>query len=239
MLPDWFTTLLDPGRALRETGGRVLSSVAGPVPATRYDRHARAYDRLVSSWAYNRFVWRSSVASYTAFAAEALADGDGPLLDLGCGTTLFTAQCYRTSDRRLVLVDRSAGMLARTAARLGEVDPDRVVLLQADAFDLPFRPGAFRTVASYGLLHLFDDPAPLLRVLNAQRGPGGVVYASSLVAETALAGPVLRLLHRAGETAQPRRLEQLASIARAELGACVQVRREGGMAFLRSPDGSG
>ena len=233
--PGWFGALLRPDRAVRGTDGRVLSALTGPVPAGRSDRHARAYDRLVGSWAYNRFVWRSSVSSYRAFAAEALADGDGPLLDLGCGTTLFTADRYRDSRRPLVLVDRSAGMLARAAARLRDVDPQRVVLLQADLFDLPFRPGGFATVVSYGLLHLVDDPAPLLRVLDAQREPGGGVYATSLVAETVLAGPVLRLLHRAGEAAPPRRLDELAAVARAELGAGVQVRREGGMAFLRSP----
>ena len=234
-IPEWFRTLLAPDRAVHRLDARVLTALTGPVPAGRYDRYARAYDRLASSWSYNRFVWGSSVGTYEAYAAEAAADRSGPLLDVGCGTTLFTADCYRATDRPLVLVDRSAGMLARAAARLGDVDPARVVLLQADLFDLPFRPGAFPTVASYGLLHLVDDPAPLLRVLNTQRAPGGTVYATSLVNETLLAGPVIRALHLAGEAAPPRRLVELATAAQAALGPGVQVRREGGWAFLRSP----
>lgn len=233
-LPGWVAALLAPGRAVRRLGGW-WSATTAAVPATRYDRHARAYDRLVGSWGYNRFVWGSSTSSYTGFAARAVAEGAGPLLDLGCGTTLFTAEVYRASSRPVLLVDRSPGMLARVAERLAGVDPARVVLLQADLFDLPLQPDAFPTVVSYGLLHLFDDPASLLRVLDTQRAPGGAVYATGLIAGTALAGPVLRLLHAAGETAPPRRLGELARVARAELGPSVQVHREGGMAFLRSP----
>jgi SAM-dependent methyltransferase len=167
------------------------------------------YDRLVGSAAYNRFVWRSSAAVYTAYAAAAVADG--PLLDLGCGTALFTAEVYRDCGRPVMVVDRSPGMLARAAERLGDADPERVALVQANLFDLPFRPGTFTTTVSYGLLHLFDDLAPLLRVLDAQRTSDGTLRATSLVPETALAGSVLRLLHLAGETARPRRLVDLAT----------------------------
>lgn len=232
--PEWVAALLTPGRELRHAG-RWWSATTTSVPTARYDRHAKAYDRLVGSWAYNRFVWGSSVASYRAFGATAIDDGDGPLLDLGCGTTLFTSQAYRGSERRLLLVDRSPGMLARAAERLADADPERVVLLQADLFDLPLRPYAFPTVVSYGVLHLLDDPARLLRALDAQRARGGAVYATSLVAETLLAGPVLRLLHAVGETAPPRRLADLATVVRTVLGSGVEVRREGGMAYLLSP----
>lgn len=233
--PEWLMALLAPDRPLLRWGDRVLSALRAPAPPTRYDRFARAYDRLVGNAAYNRFVWRSSTGAYSAFAERALADGDGPLLELGCGTALFTADRYRRSERRLVLVDRSSGMLTRAAERLGDTDPERVVLLQADVLDLPFRPGMFGTVASYGLLHLFDDPQPLLRVLATQSASDQAVYATSLVAGTALAGPVLHLLHAAGESARPRRLDQLAALARAELGGGLQVWREGGMAYLHLP----
>jgi len=38
---------------------------------------------------------------------------------VGCGSAVFTAAAYRTAGRPLVLVDRSLGMLARAAQRLG------------------------------------------------------------------------------------------------------------------------
>lgn len=198
-----------------------------------YDRHARTYDRLIGNRFYNRLVWRASPASYTAFAAEAVADSDGPMLDVGCGTAVFTAGCYRSTERPVILVDRSGGMLDRAAKRLAGAAPDRLALVQADLFNLPFRPGAFATVACYGLLHLFDDPGQVLRVLRSQLAPGGSLYATSLVAETRIGTHVLRLLHRSGETAAPRRENDLAALARATLGDAVELRREGSMAFLR------
>jgi ubiquinone/menaquinone biosynthesis C-methylase UbiE len=157
------------------------------------------------------------------------------LLDVGCGTALFTAASYRSTGRPLVLVDRSLGMLTRAAARLADTDPDRVACMQADLFDLPFRPGAFATVACHGLLHLFDDPGRMLRVLHSQAAPGGSVYATSLLGQTPLARMVLRLLHRAGEAAPPRWENDLSTMANAELGDDVQIRHDGAMTFLRWP----
>ncbi|MEO9222937.1 MAG: class I SAM-dependent methyltransferase, partial [Mycobacteriaceae bacterium] len=168
------------------------------------------------------------------FAAAAVADSDGPMLDVGCGTAVFTADCYRSTDRPVILVDRSLGMLARAAKRLAGADKGRLVLVQADLFDLPFRPGAFATVACHGLVHLFEDPGQLLRVLRSQVAPGGSLYATSLLAETRLGTQALRVLHRGGEAAVPRRENDLATLARAALGDNVELRREGGMGFLHS-----
>ena len=85
-----------------------------------------------------------------------------------------------------MLVDRSLGMLARAAQRLGGPHPAPVALVQADLFDLPFLPGQFTSVACHGLLHLFDDLAAVLRVLSGQVAAGGSLYVTSLVAETAI-----------------------------------------------------
>jgi SAM-dependent methyltransferase len=107
--------------------------------------------------------------------------------------------------------------------------------VHADLFDLPFQPGSFATVACHGLLHLFDNPGRVLHVLRTQAAPGGSVYATSLLGETPLARQVLRLLHRAGEAAPPRGENDISTVANAELGDDVQLRRDGAMAFLRSP----
>jgi ubiquinone/menaquinone biosynthesis C-methylase UbiE len=123
------------------------------------------------------------------------------------------------------------GMLRRAAERLGR-EPERVAVVQADLFDLPFTPRSFASVACHGLLHLFDDPGQVLGILRAQLASGGWLYATSLVAETAVGATMLRLLHRAGEAAAPRRASVLASIARAALSDAVRLRREGCMAFL-------
>jgi ubiquinone/menaquinone biosynthesis C-methylase UbiE len=227
--------LMRTDRDLHEVGGGVLSAFGDGERASAYDRHARAYDRLIGNRLYNRVVWNASTASYASFAAAAVADGDGPLLDVGCGTALFTAASYRSTGRPVVLVDRSLGMLTRPAARLAETDPDRLAFVHAGLFDLPFRPGAFATMACHGLLHLFDDPGRVLRVLRGQAAQGGSVYATSPLGQTPLVRQVLRLLHRAGEAAPPCRANELSTVASAELRDDVQLRCKGAIAFLRSP----
>lgn len=227
----WIDDLLQPGHEARRVGD-LLSVLSPEEPGSPYDRHAAVYDRLVGNRLYNRLVWGSSPAAYAAFAARAAADAAGPLLDVGCGSAVFTADAYRSAGRRLVLVDRSLGMLARAAERLRGHHGDRIAFVQADLFDLPFLHGSFATVACHGLLHLFDDPAPVLRVLRAQATPGGSLYVTSLVAETAVGSRALGLLHRTGEAATPRREQELIGIARAELGVLTQVRRDGSMVLF-------
>lgn len=233
----WVDDLVRPDRRLWRVEGGVLSALGPNERGSRYDRGAALYDRVVGNGLYNRAVWGARSSSYSAFAAAAVADGRGPLLDVGCGSAVFTAAAYRDTDRPLVLVDRSAGMLARAAARLRGAG-GRVVFVQADLFDLPFLPGRFATVACHGLLHLFEDAAGVLRVLGGQVSPGGSMYATSLVAETAAGRRMLRLLHRRGEAAAPRDGRAVVDAARAGLGVPIRARREGSMLFLVTGSGA-
>lgn len=205
----WIAEYLQPGRRLVDVGAGVLSSVEPNAHGSRYDRQARTFDLLVGNRFYNRLVWRTSTASYAKFAAAAVAGADGPLLDVGCGTAVFTADSYRSTDRPLILVDCSVGMLTRAAKRRARADANRIAFVQADLFDLPFRSGAFATVACHGLLHLFADPDQVLRMLRSQLAPGGSLYVTSLVAETRIGTRMLRLLHRIGESAMPRQRRPL------------------------------
>jgi SAM-dependent methyltransferase len=111
-------------RTLRPAGNGVLSALPPGDEGAPYDRRAAAYDRLVASPLYNRLLWRPSPRTYAAFAAEALHAGDGPLLDVACGSGVFTAAAYRHADRPLVLADRSLAMLGRARGRLGLAAPE-------------------------------------------------------------------------------------------------------------------
>jgi SAM-dependent methyltransferase len=197
-----------------------------------YDRHAGLYDRLIGAPLYNRLVWRARVDDYAAFAAEAVADGEGPLLDAGCGTAVFSGAAYRAAERPLVLADRSQGMLDRAAERIGRRDD--VFYVQADLLDLPFAKGGFATVACHAVLHVLDDPWPALDALAAQLAPLGGLYVSMLVADGGgISARYLRMLHGRGEVGPPRTSAELAEAARARLGDDASVTRAGAMAYLR------
>ena len=196
-----------------------------------YDRKAAGYDRLVRSRTYNRLVWATSPDDYTQFAAAAIAEDDGSLLDVGAGSAAATAELHAESGRPTVLADRSIAMLERAAERIAACandptdDPDRIRMVQADALDLPLD-GGFTTVLCMGLVHILDDPRALLDALLAQAAPGGVVHLSSLVAETGVGSRYLRVLHRAGEVAPPRTAAELSEMLG---GIALDVR--GSMAY--------
>ncbi|HEV2753139.1 MAG TPA: hypothetical protein VGV36_04805, partial [Solirubrobacteraceae bacterium] len=106
--------LLIPDRGLRQVADHMFSALPPDDPGdVAYDRRAATYDRLVGSRLYNRLVWASSPRAYAAFAQRAERAGEGPLLDVACGSAVFTASIYGGSARPVVVVDRSTGMLQR------------------------------------------------------------------------------------------------------------------------------
>ncbi len=180
-----------------------------------YDRKAALYDRLVRTRLYNRLLWAADPGDYEAFARRALADGDGPLLDVAAGTAAATAPLYAAAAREVVLVDRSRVMLERASERIAALAPSeaprRLRLVQADALALALPPHGFGTVLCMSLFHIVENPGALLDSLLAQVRPGGRVYLTSLVAERAVGRRYLSLLHRAGEVAPPRTAAELSS----------------------------
>ena len=198
-------------------------------PGAPYDGRAALYDRLISSRLYNRLAWSTSPADYEEFAATAVAESSGPLLEVAAGTAAATAAIHAASTRPTVLVDLSRDMLERAEARIAEEGSgatDGVRFVRADLLDLPFEPGGFDTVLALGAAHLFADLAPLREALLAQLAPGGRLHIAGLVAETRRGRAYLRLLERAGEVAPARTADELQAEMRP-----VQFRLEGCMAY--------
>jgi len=228
------TTILSDGRNLREIEPDIYTTLHD-AETHHYDRLARVYDRLIGSPWYNRFVWGSDCADYTAFAhAACQAQPSGPYLDAGCGSMLFTAPAYTNSTRSIIAVDHSLGMLRRARARLRESNgtvPPHVLLLQADLLDLPFRDATFSTVLSMGMLHLFGDADRILQALRRRLQPRGRLYLSSLVLNGRRGDHYLRFLERRGEVAACRRVEDVRALVVNTMDHVAQCDAVGNIAY--------
>lgn len=232
----WIEDVMADGRPLRQLGDRTFSVLPDGAPAHPYDGRARAYDRMIGSRLYNRVAWGSSPAHYRRFARRAVRSAPGGwFLDAGCGTLLLSAAAYlATPARPIVVLDQSLGMLERARERVlgrGKRLPPHVVFVQADLLDLPFRPGAFRTVMSMGMLHLFADAGPVAAGLESLLLPDGGLFLTSLVENGRVGDRYLRFLHRRGEVAAPRTAATLESVLRGALRRPLAYSVTGNMAY--------
>lgn len=96
------------------------------------------------------------------------------VLDLGCGTGLYTRSfAHRTRPGTVFGLDLSPAML-RAAARLARRHRlHNVVLIHGTALRLPFPPACFDVVNCCGALHLFPSPGRVLREIQRVLKPGG------------------------------------------------------------------
>ncbi len=92
--------------------------------------------------------------------------GEGPVLDLACGTGRYTGLLQRRFGDRVIGLDLSEPML-QVAARHG------APLVGGSAQTLPFRDGSLAAVSTFGALHLFPDPRAALVEMGRVLAPGG------------------------------------------------------------------
>lgn len=187
----------------------VLGSLVSPPRTKAYDVGAWLYDLIVASPLYHRGVWSMEPTRHAEFAQHALdTTAEGPILDAGCGSLLFTAPCYRmgTRARELTLLDGSAGMLTRARRRLGSTEANWV---QADLRALPFEADAFSTVLHFGVLHCLDEAALVLSEISRVLRPNGKLFLSCLTLASRRGDAFLRRLARSGHVAAPRTPEHV------------------------------
>jgi ubiquinone/menaquinone biosynthesis C-methylase UbiE len=200
---------------LDEVDEGIFSCLGKAERQSDYDSKVGAYDLVVGNRFYNRIVWGNWPANYRDFCRQALASTPGGIyLDAGCGSLVFTASVYAEADNKLiVLMDRSLGMLARGRDRIRKLRgsvPDNIRFLQGSIFDLPFREHVFDSVASYGVLHIFDDKTGMLGEMERVKRNSGQLFFSSLVGNNALGRKYLEILKKAGEVAECHSSESLA-----------------------------
>lgn len=112
--------------------------------------------------------------STSRFLADSRWSPDWPrdrlILDAGCGAGRFT-DVAATLGARVIAVDLSGAV---TAARANTRDQgDRVEVIQASLFRLPFRAGTFDGVFCMGVIQHTPDPERVIRRLPHHLKPGG------------------------------------------------------------------
>ncbi|MBW2295022.1 MAG: class I SAM-dependent methyltransferase, partial [Deltaproteobacteria bacterium] len=92
------------------------------------------------------------------------------ILDLGCGTGLFTRRIREElRDTRVVGCDFSSGMLQRASRTHAEVE-----WVRGNALELPFAEECFDTVISTEAFHWFAHPREAIAEIHRALAPGPV-----------------------------------------------------------------
>ena len=233
---DNLRTVIAEGRTIRAVDDGIYSVLPEVLHNHLYDRRAAVYDLVVGTRLYNRIMWGTSPLDYIAFARQAVASHlTGRMLDAGCGSLLFTAEAYLECNRPVIGFDQSLRMLRHARRRLIELAgsiPERILLLQADLDDLPFRPASFGTILCLNVLHQIEDAAKLIPNLNALLTSGGNLYLTSLVLNSRFIGDrYLGVLHRTGEFVRPRSSVELEKLLSDSLSGTVIYQTKGNMAY--------
>src|SRR5258708_10582804 len=128
-----------------------------PLTRSRYDGYADWYDS-----------WNQPHAERNAsYVLDLLGPGEGPCLDLGCGSGHYF-DVLASTGRTVIGLDRSACHL-----RIARVPVRRIV--QADAAALPFADCTFPAVAALWMSTDVDDFGAVLTEAARVLTPGGVL----------------------------------------------------------------
>lgn len=151
----------------------------------QYDLIGAAYEAS-KQLPLTRFVERPSVL-------RLMGDLRGQrVLDLACGSGVYTRAARRLGAERVVGADISAEMVA-VAERLEAADPLGITYRVADAAELPAL-GTFDTVLAIYLLNYADSPDAMLKMAHAvarRLRPGGAFRALAARPDLDLDGPSL------------------------------------------------
>ncbi len=229
--------LLEGEAKLKLIEPQIYSVCQDAEEALLYDKMAKFYDSVVCNRFYNRIAWGYWASSYNSLVQSALTSSKGGwVLDAGCGSLAFTAKTYvEFLERPIIFMDKSLSLLRIAKARLislkGNI-PENMILLQADALQLPFKPQSFKTIVSMNLLHVIREIDKLLLGIKSILEHNGTISFTTLIKSTRfLANRYLNFMGRLGE-AVPRDTNQLLAIFE-KIGMPVKYNVVGNLAFIR------
>lgn len=131
----------------------------------QFDEWSSSYD---SSW-----LQRAFFAPSHRLILRNLKEGEGRLLDVGCGTGKFLAQLLGLRQGMDVVgLDLSEPMLDQCQARCRPWDP-RMSVVRADSQRLPFADDTFDMVTCSHSFHHYPDQSAVVKEMYRVLRPGG------------------------------------------------------------------
>jgi SAM-dependent methyltransferase len=112
----------------------------------------------------------------------------GPLLDLACGTGVFTRPLSLQGASLVVGLDLSRPMLNRAQTLSTSEGIRNVLFVRGTAFSIPFSEAAFQYVNCCGALHLFDRPKSALEEIRRVLYPEGYLCVQTTIRPERSAG---------------------------------------------------
>lgn len=231
--------------ALTELAGREVPEIdrdifdlSPVIGSAHYDRIAPMYDAVLGTNVYNRVMWKTTPTTYRTFASRIFASRPtGTHVEIGCGSLLFTSHLYEYDrGRPAILIDQSIEMLRRARARLANpsgVFPQHIVLARGDVRTLDFPHGTATTALSAFVMHVLDDPVPLLRTLFRVTKPSeSMIGVSSIFKSGGRSNLALSLLHAVKELGPPRTLATIEGMMRAEIPGVLSTEIAGSVALM-------
>jgi SAM-dependent methyltransferase len=136
---------------------------------------AAAGYRATDGAAYERFLGRWTARLAIPFIGFARLPGDGPALDVGCGTGNLALALAAARGGAIAAIDRAEPYIdfARQRDGAGGID-----FRLADAAALPFDTGYFTGALAQLVLNFVADPAAAVAEMRRVTRPGGVLAAA-------------------------------------------------------------
>ncbi len=229
-----FIDLLDPGLSgepLASTPEQKL--MESELVARMYERFWRpAFVRVLAGSGAGAMTGGFGGEFFIHKNAMAMEDHEGPWLDLSCGPGTFTRAMAGACPEEWVFgLDISRPMLDVAARRARGYS--NVVLLRADAHQLPLADEAFGGVNVSGALHAYDDPEAVFSEIRRILRPGGIFVGSTFAESKTMLG---RVAARVAGIRRFQPAELRAWLSRIGLGDYEEIRLGGAFIFrVRRP----
>lgn len=159
---------------IRDGIADLTENAAAARPKADYDQIAGLkYNLWIFNPAAMAFTWGVGVLKAPLLMRTKRALVPGLVLEVPCGTGIFTARAYKQSpESKILAVDYSLGMLRAARNRARKLGVRNAVFIRADVAKLPIADGVLDGCLSLAGFHAFPDPEAAARSIGRALKPG-------------------------------------------------------------------